>query len=563
LPHLPFHFPQVPKPVKVGIFAFAAFVLFVYAAGMVMAGAPAKVSPINYVWFYVLPWAGLISVFVWGTFLFFWVRVVPYASKYMYRLKRKGLALAIVVADTSRSAFAMIVERRGEGIVVTGEDKYKLLPRYTVLPTEEEKRQKRKEEGSKKRLGEDTAEEGTESGESSPPDPPQETITEKDPEVPLNYADYSIKRSFLADVGSVPFFVAYHGSICLFDPLLLALAESCEMKESIPRKEADSQENKMPKALPSEIVNFPSAMSLKKVREFIKNVFEETQYKAIIDEIELSLRAVNVKKWLKWIVVAAAAASGSMMVYMMRNYIAVFLMAFPLPFILWYFMMPILSVMTVFGMMAIAGVWFIAMPKASRTFFWAKIRGWIPMFLSTDTGKNELCLIKGRDQEDKSVLDTNIGKFKLLPRYEELQDGKICKDHYSDLNCKRNILSGVGFTYIAYTGQLCLFDPEVKSLVSKGKMKIRTAEGFVPENDRADFLQPLMLLEPRKIKGMVSKYFDATDLDATRKEIETLVSEERNWMRLILFGGIALLAIFGILYFMPTLQKMFMMFGGI
>ena len=212
------------------------------------------------------------------------------------------------------------------------------------------------------------------------------------------------------------------------------------------------------------------------------------------------------------------------------------------------------------------------MPIPARTLFWASRRRTPPLILCHDSGRGEITTIKERKGE--GIVVTAQGKYKILPRWmprrgmfakakeeaQELQEGeatgegaevakpdlhpetglnevlelKILHNNfildYSDWIVKRTNLVGLNLPlWFGYTGKLCLLNPEALALYEAGEMMIKTEEGtlFNPHNienkDIQNALQPLLLLDPRKINQIIYNGFDQSQIAGVVADSEELV----------------------------------------
>lgn len=205
-------------------------------------------------------------------------------------------------------------------------------------------------------------------------------------------------------------------------------------------------------------------------------------------------------------------------------------------------------------------LWKKLIPKAARTLFWAKRRNKPPIYIVHDSGRSELTLITER--RGSGVVTTETGKYKLLPRYvarivgkkknngEEGEDKKngdksasknetveYVRD-YSDYMNKRSTMIGLGLPFfVGYSGKLCLLNPEALALYEAGEMMVRTEDKtmFNPRKIKGkeigDALQPLLLLEPRKIKNIISSGFDETQIAAIVADSELIGYYGRPWLK--------------------------------
>jgi len=222
--------------------------------------------------------------------------------------------------------------------------------------------------------------------------------------------------------------------------------------------------------------------------------------------------------------------------------------------------------------------WKRMLPKASRTFFWIHRRKTPPLLLCHDSGKGMLVGIKERAGE--GVVMTDRGRYKILPRYLSASPAKpkgeeeagpalnpnpldemTVKD-YSDWVVKRTYLEGLGLPFfVGYTGSLCLLNPEALALYEAGNLAFQNEEGKFMFNPRKvkgktvdKALQPLLLLDPRKIKQIVPAGYDHEQIAALVADAEELARLGKGIPRAALMGILVILiivAVVGLLFFAP------------
>lgn len=208
-------------------------------------------------------------------------------------------------------------------------------------------------------------------------------------------------------------------------------------------------------------------------------------------------------------------------------------------------------------------LWKKLIPKPARTLFWAKRRNRPPIYIVHDSGRAVLTTIEER--RGNGIVITENEKYKLLPRYvsrivgtkdeeEEGEDGekkkkskpstgsevtetKYMRD-YSDFMNKRSNMIGLGLPmFLGYSGKLCLLNPEALALYEAGEMKVHTEDltMFNPHDhkgkDEAKAMQPLLLLEPRKIKNIIKQGFDETQIAAIVVDSELIGFLGRPWIK--------------------------------
>lgn len=150
---------------------------------------------------------------------------------------------------------------------------------------------------------------------------------------------------------------------------------------------------------------------------------------------------------------------------------------------------------------------------------------------------------------------------------------KLLKDNfildYGDWVVKRSSLIGLDMPmWFGYTGKLCLLNPEALALYEAGEMMIRTPDApngvmFNPNNvqdkNLKDALEPLLLLDPRKIQQIIYDGFDQSQIAGVVADTEDIVrlgqgglsSKMKLILGIIVIAGLAVAAIF----FLPQLLK--------
>lgn len=217
--------------------------------------------PFDYAWFVILPVVGLISLLSNWLIPFLWIKRVPGAARQLVKAWQNKLVPAFIAHDSGRAAIVNIIEKRGEGVVVTDHGNYRLLPRFVKVEegdvaTEEPVRKKK---GRKKPNPGSAATAGL----------PQSTTR---PRYVLDYnTDWVNKRSILIGLGS-PFYVGYSGKLCLLNPECLAWFEAGEIW--IPDTVNPPKDKKdLPKPL--------MLLNVLKMKDIINRRFDSSQIKAL------------------------------------------------------------------------------------------------------------------------------------------------------------------------------------------------------------------------------------------------------------------------------------------
>lgn len=205
--------------------------------------------PIFYVIGMVFCFVG-IPIIIW-----FYKRKIPKAARTLIWSGIRREPPLLLCHDSGRGELTTIRERRGEGIVVTQQNKYKILPRWmpkvplsaflggqtTAAAPQGSLPQAPAAEGDVNSEGTEEQEQDTEM-----PQPPQAPETQRLPSgvekdlhkvfnikllkenFIIDYSDWIVKRTYLVGL-DLPFFVGYTGKLCLLNPEALALYEAGEM----------------------------------------------------------------------------------------------------------------------------------------------------------------------------------------------------------------------------------------------------------------------------------------------------------------------------------------------
>jgi len=273
------------------------------------------------------------------------------------------------------------------------------------------------------------------------------------------------------------------------------------------------------------------------------------------------------------------------------------------------------------GLPVLIYVWKRKIPVASRTLFWAGIRREPPLLLCHDSGRGELTTV--RERKGEGIVMTSQGKYKILPRWmpklplsflgreaaaipqtptsqgnpteEEAENSagentevaqgktgvevdldkainiKFLHDNfildYGDWVVKRTFLVGLDLPFfVGYTGKLCLLNPEALALYETGEMFIRTEDKvlFNPQGLEGkrieDAIQPLLLLDPRKIQQIIYEGFDQSQIAGIVADSEELarIGQGISPKMKLLLGILILVVLAGAaLFFLPQILSGF------
>lgn len=194
--------------------------------------------------FYIV---GMVFCFVGVPFIiYFWKRKIPKAARTLIHSAWKREPPLLLCHDSGRGELTTIRERKGEGIVMTAQNKYKILPRWRAkAPLSQMLGLKQQPEmPAPVTEGEDQVDPQKESLQQNGKSQVEgiERITRRN-EIDLqtvfnvkllhdnfilDYSDWIVKRTFLVGL-DLPFFVGYTGKLCLLNPEALALYEAGDM----------------------------------------------------------------------------------------------------------------------------------------------------------------------------------------------------------------------------------------------------------------------------------------------------------------------------------------------
>jgi len=265
-----------------------------------------------------------------------------------------------------------------------------------------------------------------------------------------------------------------------------------------------------------------------------------------------------------------------------------------------YVIMPLVGYITVFTVpWLIPLLWKKLLPSAARTMFWAARRKQPPALICHDSGRSQFTLVKER--RGSGVVFTDTGKYKILPRYrlktstvqKKKEDGKTTKPvpelsgdkkeilkqvqgrlselkdryilDYTDWIVKRSMLIGLDLPlFVGYSGKLCLLNPEALALYEAGELYIKTEDEtmFNPHEldgkEMEDAFQPLMLIDPRKIKEIINDGFDQAQIAAIVVDSELIGLQGRGMGRYLpyfMIIGVVIVALLAI-FLLPSILPM-------
>jgi len=214
-----------------------------------------------YIWYVYMPYIAIfLLIFCPAVFVWWYKRKLPSAARSLYAAMRKGLIPLLIVHDSGRSKIVLALERKGEGVLYTTDGRYKILPRYTSGEVEEEEVKKKTTKKNPK------------------PETPEKRRGRS------MFAEWTNKRSILVGLGT-PFYVAYSGTMCLLNPLALALIEAGKMfvkdAEGKPIKSDEAKEEDL-----SEMLQPLMLLDARESKAIINSQYDESQIGACLVDSE-------------------------------------------------------------------------------------------------------------------------------------------------------------------------------------------------------------------------------------------------------------------------------------
>lgn len=271
--------------------------------------------------FYVV---GMIVCFtLFPIIILFWKRWLPLPARTLFWAARRGTPPLYLVHDSGRGELTTIQERKGEGIVITREGRYKILPRVSL-----KKEDKREQYGMMAAYAQTQTPVEEATNPINDDEEPIETFdaTQQETEEPktigeqlrhafsffkntfvLDYSDWILKRSTMVGL-KMPFFLGYTGKLCLLNPEALALYEMGEMKI---KTEDYTLFN--PHKLQEKEKNFRNALQPllllepRKIRQVIYDGFDQSQIAGVVaDSEELARLGMGISPRMKIVLVLVA-----------------------------------------------------------------------------------------------------------------------------------------------------------------------------------------------------------------------------------------------------------------
>ncbi len=284
--------------------------------------------------FYVL--GMVLSVMFPLVVVLFWKRIMPPVLRTLFWAARRKSPLLLLCHDSGRSILTTITERQGEGIVLTAQGKYKILPRFAPkLPFNEMIRQAAEKLAAEKlaALPSPTEQALGEGAEKKEEEQSQQETEEEEPEdlsyvLPqldmtqaftvktlkesfiLDYSDYVNKRSTLIGL-DLPVFVGYTGKLCLMNPEALALYEAGDMMIKTTDMELFNP-NSVPDKDESKAMQPLMLMNPRKIQEIIWKGYDQSQIAGVVADSEELIRTQmsgGMSKTMKYLILFGLLAA--------------------------------------------------------------------------------------------------------------------------------------------------------------------------------------------------------------------------------------------------------------
>lgn len=244
--------------------AFSKLIMLPIVTFMLLVGS-ILVFSFDFAWYFIFPIVGFIFLVTSWLIPFIYIKRVPKAARTLIEAAAKKLVPALIVHDSGRAAIHLLLERRGEGVVMTDQGEYRLLPRYAEMDVTD--------------LPEETTQQGKKKGNPTGEEVEQQkkkTLREK---LKLDWnIEWITKRSILVGLG-LPFYVAYSGKLCLLNPECLAWYEAGEIfvpTEDNPVPTGDDKKKPMPLMF----------LSVQKMKAIINKRYDMSQLNAILVDAE-------------------------------------------------------------------------------------------------------------------------------------------------------------------------------------------------------------------------------------------------------------------------------------
>jgi len=216
-------------------------------------------------------------------FVLFWKRWMPKTARTLFWAARRGTPPLLLVHDSGRGELTTVRERKGEGIVMTKEGKYKILPRVMPKTPLEDQIVKSITEATEAKNPKSESDVDVEVDIPEGADKPSRLSILKDKFI-LDYSDWILKRCMLVGM-KMPFWVGYTGKLCLLNPEALALYEAGEMfvrTEDRTLFNPNNIEGKNQKDAMQPLL----LIDARKIQQIIYNGFDQSQIAGVVADSE-------------------------------------------------------------------------------------------------------------------------------------------------------------------------------------------------------------------------------------------------------------------------------------
>lgn len=241
------------------------------------------ISEFFYMTFQIFYVVGMITTFTaLPILILFWKRWMPKSARTLFWAARRGTPPLLLVHDSGRGELTTVIERKGEGIVMTKEGKYKILPRVMPKTPLEDQIVQSITKAAQEKDKSDTAVD-VEVEIPAGADKPSRLSILKDKFI-LDYSDWILKRCMLVGM-KMPFWVGYTGKLCLLNPEALALYEAGEMfvrTEDRTLFNPDNIEGKDQKDAMEPLL----LIDARKIQQIIYNGFDQSQIAGVVADSE-------------------------------------------------------------------------------------------------------------------------------------------------------------------------------------------------------------------------------------------------------------------------------------
>lgn len=222
--------------------------------------------PLEMAWFYVFGSVGLVFCLTSWLLPLVYLKKVPPVARELMECQAKKQVPAIICHDSGRSYLVRIEERMAEGVVITSQGKYKLLPQSIDITEALEEKTDPKEKKQQASTNDED---------------------KKKSRLGFDIYGWISHRSILAGLG-LPFYLGYSGILCLLNPECMALYQAGELfvpteQHPTPTKEDLDKDGKVkPKPL--------MWLDPTKLKNIINKRFSTSQIDAILIDVDRRAR---------------------------------------------------------------------------------------------------------------------------------------------------------------------------------------------------------------------------------------------------------------------------------